>query len=131
DCTVHFTPVVAGAGKNMNVMNIVIGVVLIAASWYAGGAAGWGYLGAQAGATMAFTVGASMVLSGVMGLLTKPPSMDTKFSDSDKQQSTSFSNIRNLTPQGRPIPLLYGKMMTSLILISQGIDTFDDIPQGT
>lgn len=131
DCTVHFTPVVAGAGKNMNVMNIVIGVVLIAASWYAGGAAGWGYLGAQAGATMAFTMGASMVLSGVMGLLTKPPSMDTKFSDSDKQQSTSFSNIRNLTPQGRAIPLLYGKMMTSLILISQGIDTFDDISQGT
>ncbi|MWQ33950.1 tail assembly protein, partial [Glaesserella parasuis] len=38
---------------------------------------------------------------------------------------------RNLTPQGRPIPLLYGKMMTSLILISQGIDTFDDISQGT
>lgn len=127
DCTVHFTPVVAGAGKNMNVMNIVIGVVLIAASWYAGGAAGWGYLGAQAGATMAFTVGASMVLSGVMGLLTKPPSMDTKLGDSDKQQSTSFSNIRNLTPQGRPIPLLYGKMMTSLILISQSIDTFDDV----
>ncbi|MDP0046560.1 tail assembly protein, partial [Glaesserella parasuis] len=29
--------------------------------------------------------------------------------------------------QGRPIPLLYGKMMTSLILISQGIDTFDDV----
>ncbi|WP_373766396.1 tail assembly protein [Glaesserella sp.] len=129
DCTVHFTPVVAGAGKNMNVMNIVIGVVLIAASWYAGGAAGWSYLGAQgfAGATMAFTMGASMVLSGVMGLLTKPPSMDTKLSDSEKQQSTSFSNLRNLTPQGRPIPLLYGKMMTSLVLISQGLDSYDDV----
>lgn len=111
----------------MNVMNIVIGVVLIAASWYAGGAAGWGYLGAQTGATMAFTVGASMVLSGVMGLLTKPPSMDNKLSDSEKQQSTSFSNLRNLTPQGRPIPLLYGKMMTSLVLISQGLDSYDDV----
>ena len=126
DCTVHFTPVAAGAGKNMNVMNIVVGVVLIAASWYAGGAAGWSYLGAQAGATMAFTIGASLVLSGVMGLLTKPPSMDSKISDSEKQQSTSFSNLRNLTPQGRPIPLLYGKMMTSLVLISQGLDSYDD-----
>lgn len=127
ESVIHFTPVAIGAGKNMNIANIVIGVVLIAASWYAGGAAGWGYLGAQAGATMAFTVGASMVLSGVVGLLTKPPSMDTKFNDSEKQQSTSFSNIRNLTPQGRPIPLLYGKMLTSLVLISQGLDTFDEV----
>lgn len=131
DCTVHFTPVVAGAGKNMNIANIVIGVVLIAASWYAGGAAGWSYLGAQgfAGATMAFTIGASMVVSGVMGLLTRPPDMNNKLGDSEKQQSTSFSNLRNLTPQGRPIPLLYGKMMTSLILISQGVESYDEITE--
>lgn len=34
DCTVHFTPVVAGAGKNGNVLQIVAGVVLIVASLY-------------------------------------------------------------------------------------------------
>jgi len=50
-----------------------------------------------------------------------------RIDEGEKKQSTSFSNIKNLTPQGRPIPLLYGKMLTSLVLISQGIETFDDM----
>ena len=49
--------------------------MLIAASWYAGGAAGWAYLGAQAGATMAFAVGASLIVSGAISLLTPTPSI--------------------------------------------------------
>ena len=72
-------------------------------------------------------MGASMVLSGAMTLLTKVPNMDTKYNEGEKKQSTSFSNIKNLTPQGRPIPLLYGKMLTSLVLISQGVEAFDDM----
>ncbi|MDG6882782.1 phage tail protein [Phocoenobacter uteri] len=126
--TIHFTPVVAGAGKNGGIFNIVVGVILVAASWYAGGAAGWSYLGASqfAGATMAFTMGVSMIMSGAVSLLTKPPEMGTEFHDSEKQKSTSFSNLKNITPQGRPIPLLYGTMMTSLVLISQGVETVDE-----
>lgn len=125
DCTVHFTPVVVGAGKSVGFVQAIVGVALIAVAW-------WNPLGWTAGtAMMVGAMGASMAMGGVMQMLARPPDMNTKLSDSEKQQSTSFSNIRNLTPQGRPIPLLYGKMMTSLILISQGIDTFDDISQGT
>ncbi|MDG6253807.1 tail assembly protein, partial [Glaesserella parasuis] len=121
DCTVHFTPVVVGAGKSVGFVQAIVGVALIAVAW-------WNPLGWTAGtAMMVGAMGASMAMGGVMQLLARPPDMNTKLSDSEKQQSTSFSNIRNLTPQGRPIPLLYGKMMTSLILISQGIDTFDDV----
>ncbi|MDG6449321.1 tail assembly protein, partial [Glaesserella parasuis] len=120
DCTVHFTPVVVGAGKSVGFVQAIVGVALIAVAW-------WNPLGWTAGtAMMVGAMGASMAMGGVMQMLARPPDMNTKLSDSEKQQSTSFSNIRNLTPQGRPIPLLYGKMMTSLILISQGIDTFDD-----
>lgn len=130
DCTIHFTPVIAGAGKGVGIGQIIVGVVLIAASWYAGGAAGWAYLGAQAGATMAFTVGASLVISGAISLLTPTPSMgDQKIKEGEKNQSTSFSNLKNLTPQGRTIPLLYGRMMTSLVLVSQGVETYDDVPE--
>lgn len=115
--SVHFTPVVAGAGKNVaGIANIIVGVVLVAASWYVGGAAGWAYLAS----------GVVMMAAGAVTLLSKTPDMSSGVSDGEKKQSTSFSNIRNLTPQGRPIPLLYGKMMTSLVLISQGIETFDD-----
>jgi bacteriophage lambda tail assembly protein I len=85
-------------------------------------------LGTQMGATLAFSMGAALVLSGAMSLLTQIPSMDAATGkESEKKQSTSFSNIKNLTPQGRPIPLLYGEMLTSLVLISQGVETFDDM----
>ena len=123
-CTVHLTPVVAGAGKNGGVFQIVAGIVIIAASiisyqWY-----GVGY-----GSALMFGVtGAAMALGGVMTMLAKVPSMSDYGKDGEKKQSTSFSNIKNLTPQGRPIPLLYGKMLTSLVLISQGVETFDDMP---
>ncbi|MDE3966357.1 tail assembly protein [Glaesserella parasuis] len=124
DCTVHFTPVVAGAGKS-GVLSIVAGAFLIGAAFMLG-PMGFGMVQGMT-AMMMGSMGASLLLGGAMQMLARPPDMNTKLSDSEKQQSTSFSNIRNLTPQGRPIPLLYGKMMTSLILISQGIDTFDDV----
>lgn len=119
--SIHFTPVIAGAGKGGGIFQVVLGVVLIAASFFFPPA--WGANAAM----MAGAMGASLAMSGAISLLTRTPEMSTGVSESEKKQSTSFSNIRNLTPQGRPIPLLYGKMMTSLVLISQGIETFDDV----
>ncbi|QLB41315.1 tail assembly protein [Mannheimia pernigra] len=119
--SIHFTPVIAGAGKSAGIIQVVAGVALIAAAW-------WNPLGWSAGAAMmAGAMGASLAMSGAISLLTRTPEIGNSIKDSEKKQSTSFSNIRNLTPQGRPIPLLYGKMMTSLVLISQGIETFDDV----
>lgn len=119
--SVHFIPVIAGAGKAAGIIQAVVGVVLIAVAW-------WNPFNWSAGAAMiAGAMGASLAMSGAISLLTRTPEMSSGVSESEKKQSTSFSNIRNLTPQGRPIPLLYGKMMTSLVLISQGIETFDDV----
>lgn len=123
DCAVHFTPVVAGAGKGGGGLQMIVGAVLIAIAYINP----FGYLSGPM-VTAMYAAGVSMALSGVVGLLTKPPEMNNKYDDGEKKQSTSFSNIRNLTPQGRPIPLLYGKMLTSFVLISQGIETFDDLP---
>lgn len=119
--SVHFTPVITGAGKAAGVIQAVVGVVLIAVAW-------WNPLGWSAGGVMiAGAMGASLAMSGAISLLTRPPDMGSGVNEGEKKQSTSFSNLRNLTPQGRPIPLLYGKMMTSLVLVSQGIETFDDV----
>lgn len=124
-CTVHFTPVIAGAGKAGGVLQVVAGIVIIAIAW-------WNPFGWTAGTALMFgAMGASMALSGAITLLAKAPDMNNKYDEGEKKQSTSFSNIRNLTPQGRPIPLLYGKMLTSFVLISQGIETFDDLPSPT
>ena len=126
---IHITPVIQGAKKN-GVWQIVVGVVLIAASWYAGGAAGWGYLGAQgyAGATMAFSMGVSLALGGVAQMLTKTPSLGGDIGKGDEQdmnKNSAFSNLENLSPQGRPVPLVYGEILTSGIIISQGVETFN------
>ena len=124
--TVHVVPRVAGAGKNGG-LQIVIGIVLIAASWYMGGAAGWGYLSAAGAtatmATMAFMMGVSMVLGGVSQMLTKTPSFDSS-SGTDANQSSSFSNLGNTSAQGRPIPVAAGLVYTGSRLISQGVETY-------
>ena len=124
DCTVHFTPVIVGSGKNgAGIFQIVAGIVIIAASIIS-----YQYYGVGYGTALMFGMsGAAMALGGAITLLSRPPDMNTKIDEGEKKQSTSFSNLRNLTPQGRPIPLLYGKMMTSLVLVSQGIETFDDV----
>ncbi|MDY0685637.1 tail assembly protein [Pasteurella multocida] len=117
---IHLTPFIVGAGKVTNAFQIVLGVALIAVAW-------WNPYNWVAGVQlMVGAMGATMALTGAVGLLTKPPQMENKIDEGDKQRSSSFSNLKNLTPQGRPLPLLYGKMMTSLILISQGVETFDE-----
>lgn len=124
--TVHFTPVLKGA-KRGGIFNIVVGSVLIAASWYAGGAAGWAYLGASGYgmATMAFMTGASMILTGVTQMLTKQPSMPGIGDEKEKKNSTSFSSLSNMIAQGRPVPLAYGRIRTGSLVISQGVETID------
>ena len=123
--TVHVVPRVAGAGKNGG-LQIVIGIVLIAASWYMGGAAGWAYLSAAGYgmATMAFMMGTSMILGGVSQMLTKTPSFDSSSSGTDANQSSSFSNLGNTSAQGRPIPVAAGLVYTGSRLISQGVETY-------
>lgn len=129
--TVHIVPRVAGAGRNGG-LQIVIGVILIAASWYMGGAAGWGYLGATGVsatgfgygmATMAFMMGASMIMGGVSQMLTKTPTFDAG-SGVDGNQSSAFSSIGNTAAQGRPVPLAYGLVYTGSRIVSQGIETY-------
>ena len=124
--TVHFTPVLKGA-KRAGVFNIIVGIALVAASWYAGGAAGWSYLGASGYgmATMGTMLGASMILSGVAQLLTSTPKMGGISEDKEKQRSTSFSNLSNMTAQGKMIPLAYGRIRTGSLVISQGVETYD------
>ncbi|MDG6481333.1 tail assembly protein, partial [Glaesserella parasuis] len=74
DCTVHFTPVVAGAGKSVGFVQAIVGVALIAVAW-------WNPLGWTAGtAMMVGAMGASMAMGGVMQMLARPPDMNTKLS---------------------------------------------------
>lgn len=117
----HITPITAGAGKYTQ---IIIGVVLIAASWYVGGAAGWAYLGASSLASGMFMMGASMVLGGIAQMLTKPPSLDLKSGNEEKSsRNTSFSNLQNYAADGKPVPLAYGRVRCGAMEIGKGYQT--------
>lgn len=108
--TVHFTPVVAGA-KKAGIFQTIIGVVLMVASIWTGGAT--------------FSAGLAMTLGGIAQMLTKMPPMPGQGKEAEKQKSTSFTNLSNMAAQNRPVPLAYGRIRTGSLIISQGVETYD------
>lgn len=122
--TLRITPMVRGAGGKQGVTQLVIGAVLVAASWYAGGAAGWGYLGGTTLAGSVGMLGISLMVGGVAQLLTKVPKLDDKNDGVDKSRNSAFSNLDNVVGQGEVIPLIYGEIMVGSKVISQGIESY-------
>ena len=121
DATVHFTPVLKGS-KRGGFFGVIAGVAMIATALVLSPLV----LGTVAAST-AWTigaVGASLLLGGVAQMLTKMPEMKMG-SEKEKKQSTAFSNLSNMTAQGKPMPLAYGRMRVGSLIISQGVETMD------
>lgn len=123
-------PVISGSGgKGMSIGQILIGAALIGLAFIpgvgtvaaAGAAAKFSTVG-----TILFSLGTSLVLTGIAGLLTPP--VKTPSSDSAKKDSFMFDRAVELTTQGYPIPLLYGRYLAvAPLTISSSIST-EDIP---
>jgi predicted phage tail protein len=120
---ISFVPVVAGAGA---VGRILIGVALIAASFFfpaAAGATAALKIGASTftafGASV-FFLGASLLLTGVAQLLTPTPKISQD--EGDPRKSFSFSGIQNVSRAGVPVPVVYGETLVGSVVISAGID---------
>lgn len=117
---IKIVPVVAGAGA---AARIILGVALVAAAFFTGGAT-IGLLGLAAPvavSTVLAGIGASLVLGGVAQLLTPTPK--TANEDQDPRKSFSFSGIQNTSRQGLPVPIVYGETVVGSVVISAGIDT--------
>ena len=110
--TLHLTPVVKGAGKGGGLLQVVVGIVMIVAAVF--------YPPLAPYAAAMISAGTGLVLGGVAQLLTKMPKAEG-FKDSDDLKSSSFSNLANMTAQGAPVPLIYGKMMVGSKVLSQGV----------
>jgi predicted phage tail protein len=116
---ISFVPVVAGAGA---VGRILIGVALIAAAFFTGGAT-IGLLGLAAPvavSTVLAGVGITLILGGVAQLLTPTPKISKD--EGDPRKSFSFSGIQNVSRAGVPVPVVYGETLTGSVVISAGID---------
>ena len=126
NAVVHLTPVIKGA-KSGGIFSAVLGVALIGlAFWNPLGCAAVGGTGLLAGAAqMPLMLGAAMLLGGISQMLAPQPKMGSVGTEQEKKQSTSFSNLGNLSAQGRPVPLAYGEILTGSLIISQGIETYN------
>ena len=124
---IKFVPVIEGAGGNFG--KILLGAALIAVSFGVGGLVAapltlsGGFAAAGIGAKAAFGIGASLVLSGVSGMLFPVPKLPEFSSEQDPRLSFSFSGTQQTSRAGTPVPLVYGEIVTGSVVISGGIDT--------
>jgi hypothetical protein len=110
------TPVVAGAGK---VGTIILAVALIAFAVLnpAFALALPGTLGTITATTVTW-IGVSMLLGGIAQLLAPTPKMNTP---AEKTANNVFDGPVNVTAQGAPVPVGYGRMIVGSVVISAGI----------
>ena len=69
------------------------------------------------------SVGVSLTLQGVSGVLFPLPKPQEFKSEQDPQLSFSFSGTQNTSRAGTPVPIVYGEIITGSVVISGAIDT--------
>lgn len=134
---IHFIPAVAGAkavGKALKKFaKVILGVVLIAAAFVMSGggalvgmssAAGgiWGALGFTSCASMAVT-GTLLLIGGIAQATSKTKTSSS--SAAENEQSFVFNGAQNLTTQGNPIPVVYGRMRVGSQVVSASMTNSD------
>ena len=120
----HIVPVVKGAGRGFG--QILAGALLIGLAVFAAPVVGGGFLGSSGGGLLGAAaskalgyIGTALVLGGVSQLLSPaPPSVN----EASKLQSFSFSGIVNVSDQGLPVPICYGRVVTGSVVISAGLN---------
>ena len=106
---IRIAPVIQGAGA---AGRIVLGVVMLVVAYFVPPLAA--YLG---------PMGMSMILGGVVQLLSPTPKTDSGMDSEsvENRPSYNFNGPVNTTAQGHPVPLAYGKVICGSAVISAGL----------
>lgn len=127
DCEeLHLVPSMAG-GKAGGFIQIVIGVVLIAAAFFtAGGSlAALAAEGSFSAVGIAFSMGISLVLGGLLSLLSPTPKADSFGNSSDPEASRYLGSSQNTVKIGTRIPIGYGMTKGGGQYLSFDVDAKD------
>jgi len=108
---IRIAPVPAGA-KSGGIFQVVVGVVLIVAGFFTGGAT-WG--------PAMMVMGAGMAISGAIMMLSPQPKGSASADSSANNPSYAFNGPVNTEAQGNPVPLLYGELIVGSSVISGGV----------
>jgi len=73
-----------------------------------------------------FSLGTTMLLTGVAGLLTPQPS--NSMSDTERKESFLFDRAAELTTQGNAVPILYGRFLAASPLVISASLTAQQVP---
>lgn len=107
---IKFIPHISGAGNDIFAyVLIIVGAILMI----------WGDYGGTV-----FQMGVGLLVSGVSQLLFKPGIIDTPTYDPHEDTKDSFGfqgGASNLTSQGNPVPIGYGKIRVGSQVISAGL----------
>jgi predicted phage tail protein len=110
---IEIAPVIMGSS---NAAKTIIGAIIIVISLFMdpSGTTGLAIQGAIQGA------GASLLISGIMGLLFPPP--PPQFQSEAASRSFIFSTLENSATQGSPVPLGYGRLKIGTKVISTVVE---------
>ncbi|RSR89646.1 tail assembly protein [Acinetobacter baumannii] len=110
--TIHIVPRVMGAGGNNGILQLVLGAILIAASFIPG-------IG-QAAQVALIGAGAGMAMGGVASML-MPKIDNTQDQNQDGNRANKgFGGAVTTVAQGNPVPILYGQREIGGFIISAG-----------
>lgn len=120
---ISICPVMIGSKKS-GLMTIAIGVALIAASFFLPGVGFLGAAGTVLGSIslsgIAFSIGASLFLSGISQMLTKTPKVG-KVEKGGAAENYYFNGAINTQTQGGPVPVGYGRLIVGGAVVSAGM----------
>lgn len=126
---IRIAPVYGGRKSDNGLGQIIIGIVLIAAAFWTGGASlgasGITYSGIAG--QLAVTLGASLILGGITQMLSPTAqTQGTSISDDDgNRPSYAFGGPVNTSAQGYPVAVFYGEREVGGAVISAGIYSED------
>ncbi|AKJ41482.1 tail assembly protein [Pragia fontium] len=128
DKTICIIPMIIGS-KRAGMLQTIIGVVIVAVASYftfgAGGPAAAAAVGMTGSVGTMAMVGASLLIGGVMQMLSPQPKGLSMRDGPDNKPSYAFGGAVNTTMQGNPVGILYGKREIGGAVISAGIFTED------
>lgn len=128
DAELHIIPAIRGAGGGGGgAGKILIGIVMIAAAFFTGGAslAAWGAMSVG----MA-VVGGALIVNGIASTAAQTPGTDVSSRSDGSDESFLFDGPVNVTSQGGPVYLIYGEVIVGTVVVSSGIHV-EDIPFDT
>lgn len=114
--TIDIIPVIEGADE---IINIVLGALLIIAGIIVAFIPGLGFLGAGL-----IVVGLGLLITGVVGLLASPPKPED-FVDPAGKGGYLFNGPENVAKEGGPVPVGYGRLLLGSQVIAATYNIYD------